>query len=113
MFKSITEAQLHQNFDAIMDEVDKMKTTFIITLTNGKMILLVPIYEYVVPEKQVDVPIELPDHVMLNLFEAAHKANMTFNDYCNQAIRDYISGKVKLNIPKKSIKKPAKKKIIK
>ena len=101
MFKTITEAQLHKDFDAVFDEIEKQKTTFIVSLANGRYVIMEPIYEYKTPEKMVDVPIELPDHIMLNLFEAAHKANMTFNDYCNQAIRDYIDGKTKIDLPPK------------
>ncbi len=100
MFKSITEVQLLKDFDAVMAEVDTQKTTFIVSLTAGGYVMLVPVHEYKTSEKMVDVPIELPDADMLALSMAAHKADMTLNDYCNQVLRDYIDGKVKLAIPK-------------
>jgi hypothetical protein len=35
----------------------------------------------------VSIPIDLPDHELMQLFKLAHEANMTFNDYVNQALR--------------------------
>jgi hypothetical protein len=35
----------------------------------------------------VSIPIDLPDHELMQLFKMAHEANMTFNDYVNQALR--------------------------
>jgi hypothetical protein len=35
----------------------------------------------------VSIPIDLPDHELMQLFKMAHEANMTFNEYVNQALR--------------------------
>jgi len=35
----------------------------------------------------VSIPIDLPDHELMQLFKLAHEADMTFNDYVNQALR--------------------------
>jgi len=35
----------------------------------------------------VSIPIDLPDHELMVLFKAAHEADMTFNDFVNQALR--------------------------
>ena len=38
----------------------------------------------------VTVPIELPDELLLFAFKAAHEADMTFNDWMNQMLREFV-----------------------
>ena len=38
----------------------------------------------------VSIPIDLPDEVLMFAFKQAHEKNMTFNDFVNQALRDFI-----------------------
>jgi hypothetical protein len=38
----------------------------------------------------VSVPLDLPDDLMLFAFKAAHEENMTFNDWMNRMLRDFI-----------------------
>ena len=38
----------------------------------------------------VTVPIDLPDELLMFAFKAAHEANMTFNDWMNQMLRDFV-----------------------
>jgi len=42
----------------------------------------------------VSIPLDLPDDLLMFAFKAAHKADMTFNEYVNQALRELI---VKVN----------------
>jgi hypothetical protein len=41
-------------------------------------------------ENTVSVPLDLPDDLLLFAFKAAHEADMTFNEYVNQALRELI-----------------------
>jgi hypothetical protein len=41
-------------------------------------------------DNTVSVPIDLPDDLMMFAFRAAHEADMTFNDWMNQMLRDFI-----------------------
>jgi hypothetical protein len=43
-----------------------------------------------VNEELVDVEFELPEELLLELFMAAHRQNITFNDFMNQALRKHI-----------------------
>jgi len=36
------------------------------------------------------IPIDLPDEVLMFAFKQAHEKNMTFNDFVNQVLRDFI-----------------------
>jgi DNA-binding transcriptional regulator YhcF (GntR family) len=36
------------------------------------------------------IPINLPDEVLMFAFKQAHEKNMTFNDFVNQVLRDFI-----------------------
>jgi hypothetical protein len=38
----------------------------------------------------VSIPISLPDEVLMFAFKQAHEKNMTFNDFVNQMLRDFI-----------------------
>jgi len=38
----------------------------------------------------VSIPLDLPDDLLLFAFKAAHEADMTFNEYVNQALRGLI-----------------------
>jgi len=38
----------------------------------------------------VSIPIDLPDEVLMFAFKQAHEKNMTFNDFVNQVLRDFI-----------------------
>jgi hypothetical protein len=38
----------------------------------------------------VSIPIDLPDEVLMFAFKQAHEKNMTFNDFVNQLLRDFI-----------------------
>jgi hypothetical protein len=38
----------------------------------------------------VSIPIDLPDELLMFAFKQAHEKNMTFNDFINQALRDFI-----------------------
>jgi hypothetical protein len=38
----------------------------------------------------VSVPIDLPDDLLMFAFKAAHEKNMTFNDFMNQMLRDFV-----------------------
>ena len=38
----------------------------------------------------VSVPLDLPDDLLMFAFKAAHAENMTFNDWMNQMLRDFI-----------------------
>jgi hypothetical protein len=38
----------------------------------------------------VSIPINLPDEVLMFAFKQAHEKNMTFNDFVNQMLRDFI-----------------------
>ena len=41
-------------------------------------------------ETTVSVPIDLPDDLLMFAFKAAHEENMTFNDWMNRMLRDFI-----------------------
>lgn len=43
-----------------------------------------------IPKKYVEVPIELPDGVMLQLAMMAHEQNITLNQYINNALREWM-----------------------
>ena len=38
----------------------------------------------------VSIPIDLPDEVLMFAFKQAHEKNMTFNDFVNQVLRDFV-----------------------
>jgi predicted DNA binding CopG/RHH family protein len=38
----------------------------------------------------VSIPIDLPDELLMFAFKQAHEKNMTFNDFINQVLRDFI-----------------------
>jgi hypothetical protein len=38
----------------------------------------------------VSVPIDLPDELLMFAFKQAHEKNMTFNDWMNQMLRDFV-----------------------
>ena len=38
----------------------------------------------------ISIPIDLPDHELMQLFKMAHEKNMTFNEYVNQALREAL-----------------------
>lgn len=38
----------------------------------------------------VSIPIDLPEHDLMQLFKMAHEADMTFNDYVNKALREVL-----------------------
>jgi hypothetical protein len=39
----------------------------------------------------VSVPIDLPDDLLMFAFKAAHEQNITFNDFMNQMLRDFVN----------------------
>jgi hypothetical protein len=39
-------------------------------------------------DTRVSIPIDLPEDELMNLFKMAHEADMTFNDYVTQILRD-------------------------
>jgi hypothetical protein len=39
----------------------------------------------------VSIPLDLPDDLLMFAFKAAHEADMTFNEYVNQALRSLIA----------------------
>jgi hypothetical protein len=41
-------------------------------------------------DTRVSVPLDLPDDLLMFAFKAAHEENMTFNDWMNQMLRDFI-----------------------
>ena len=41
-------------------------------------------------ETTVSVPIDLPDDLLMLAFKCAHEENMTFNDWMNQMLRNFI-----------------------
>jgi hypothetical protein len=38
----------------------------------------------------VSIPINLPDDLLMFAFKAAHEADMTFNDWMNQMLREFV-----------------------
>jgi hypothetical protein len=38
----------------------------------------------------VSIPIDLPDEVLMFAFKQAHEKNMTFNDFVNQVLREFV-----------------------
>jgi hypothetical protein len=42
-------------------------------------------------DTNVSVPIDLPDDLLMFAFKCAHAENMTFNDWMNQMLRDFIN----------------------
>ena len=40
---------------------------------------------------EVSVPLNLPDDLLMFAFKAAHEANMTFNDWMNNMLREFIN----------------------
>lgn len=38
----------------------------------------------------ISVPIDLPDELLMFAFKQAHEQNMTFNDWMNQMLRDFV-----------------------
>jgi hypothetical protein len=38
----------------------------------------------------ISVPIDLPDDLLMFAFKQAHEKNMTFNDFMNQVLRDFV-----------------------
>jgi hypothetical protein len=38
----------------------------------------------------ITIPIDLPDHLLMFAFKSAHEKNMTFNDFMNQMLRDFV-----------------------
>ena len=38
----------------------------------------------------ISVPIDLPDDLLMFAFKSAHEKNMTFNDWMNQVLRDFV-----------------------
>ena len=53
----------------------------------------------------ISVPLNLPDDLLLFAFKAAHEADMTFNDYVNQALRGLIDQVNSGEITKKDAQK--------
>ena len=41
-------------------------------------------------ENTVSIPLELPDDLLMLAFKAAHEADMTFNDWMNQMLKEFI-----------------------
>jgi hypothetical protein len=39
-------------------------------------------------DTRVSIPIDLPEDELMNLFKMAHEADMTFNDYVTQILRN-------------------------
>jgi hypothetical protein len=39
----------------------------------------------------VSIPLDLPDDLLLFAFKAAHEQNITFNDFMNQMLRDFLT----------------------
>jgi hypothetical protein len=42
-------------------------------------------------DTNISVPIELPDNLLMFAFKAAHDADMTFNAWMNQMLRDFVN----------------------
>jgi hypothetical protein len=53
----------------------------------------------------VSVPIDLPDELLMFAFKQAHEKNMTFNDFMNQVLRDFIDSVDKGHYNKEDVKK--------
>ena len=41
-------------------------------------------------DTDITVPIDLPDDLLMFAFKAAHEANLTFNEWMNQMLRDFV-----------------------
>ena len=41
-------------------------------------------------DTNISVPIDLPDDLLMFAFKAAHEQNITFNDFMNQMLRDFV-----------------------
>lgn len=42
-------------------------------------------------DTDVCVPLDLPDDLLMFAFKAAHEANLTFNEWMNQMLRDFVN----------------------
>ena len=42
-------------------------------------------------DTDITVPIDLPDDLLMFAFKAAHEANLTFNEWMNQMLRDFVN----------------------
>ena len=41
-------------------------------------------------DNRVEIPLDFSDEELLVLFKQAHEADMTFNDFVEKALRDYL-----------------------
>jgi hypothetical protein len=56
-------------------------------------------------DTSVSVPIDLPDDLLMFAFKSAHERNMTFNDFMNQMLRDFIDKVEKGEYNKEDVQK--------
>jgi len=51
-------------------------------------------------DSRVSIPIDLPDRELMALFKAAHEADMTFNDFVEQVLREKLADEGFINLLK-------------
>jgi hypothetical protein len=58
-------------------------------------------------DTRVSIPIDLPDRELMALFKAAHEADMTFNDFVEQVLREKLADEGFVNLLKNDKEKTA------
>ena len=58
-------------------------------------------------DTRVSIPIDLPDSELMALFKAAHEADMTFNDFVEQVLREKLADEGFVNLLKNEKEKTA------
>jgi hypothetical protein len=58
-------------------------------------------------DTRVSIPIDLPDQELMALFKAAHEADMTFNDFVEQVLREKLADEGFVNLLKNDKEKTA------
>ena len=58
-------------------------------------------------DTRVSIPIDLPDSELMALFKAAHEADMTFNDFVEQVLREKLADESFVNLLKNEKEKTA------
>jgi hypothetical protein len=58
-------------------------------------------------DSRVSIPIDLPDRELMALFKAAHEADMTFNDFVEQVLREKLADEGFVNLLKNDKEKTA------
>ena len=104
-------SEIHLNYDERVEDCSKSISLILTNLKvphevidSGTGIDIIYKTPKEVADEGIPVPLELEESVLIELMQMAHEKNLTFNQFCNDALREQIKNLEIIEKSKKSKK---------